>query len=133
MLKRVTNCFIDLKKAFGTVWHDGFFLKLQEAGTRGKIYRVIKSVYHHSQAKVKCHQLMSDSIDITKGVHQGNVLSPLLFDIFITDLGDFILDTEVPVLYDSRISHLLYADDLRLLQNKSKVNDFCNRWSLSKS
>ena len=78
MLKRLTNCFIDLKKAFGTVWHDGLFLKLQEAGIHGKIYRVIKSVYHHSQAKVKSHQLMSDSIDITKGVHQGNVLSPLV-------------------------------------------------------
>ena len=43
------------------------------------------------------------------------------------------------MLYDSRISHLLYADDLLLLstsaaelqQNISKVNDFCNRWSLS--
>ena len=48
-------------------------------------------MYHGSQAKVKCHQLMSDSIDITKGVHQGNVLSPLLLNIFINDLGDFIL------------------------------------------
>ena len=125
-------CFIDLRKAFDTVWHDGLFLKLQKAGIRGKIYQVIKSMYHGSQAKVKCNQLMSDSIDITKGVHQGNVLSPLLFNIFINDLGDFILDTEAPVLYDSKISHLLYADDLLLLstsaaelqQNISKVNDF---------
>ena len=73
---------------------------------------------------------MSDSIDITKGVHQGNVFSPLLFNIFINDLGDFILVTEAP---------LLYADDLLLLstsaaelqQNISKVNDFCNRMGLS--
>ena len=43
------------------------------------------------------------------------------------------------MLYDSIISHLLYADDLlplstspaKLQQNISKVNDFCNRWSLS--
>ena len=47
-------------------------------------------MYHGSQAKVKCHQLMSDSIYITKGVHQG-ILSPLLFNIFINDLGDFTL------------------------------------------
>ena len=96
-------------------------------------------MYHGSQAKVKCHQLMSDSTDITKDVHQGNALSPLLFNISIHDLGDFILDTEAPVLYDSRISHLLYADGLLLLstsvtqlqQYLSKVNDFCNRWSQS--
>ena len=70
-------CFIDLKKAFDTVWHDGLFLKLQKAGICGKIYQVIKSMYDGSQAKVKCNQFMSDPIDITKGVHQGNVLSPL--------------------------------------------------------
>ena len=43
------------------------------------------------------------------------------------------------MFYGSRISHLLYADGLLLLstsitqlqQNISKVNDFCNRWSLS--
>ena len=44
-------------------------------------------------------------------VNIGNVLNPLLFNIFINDLGDFILDTEAPVLYDSRISGLIYADD----------------------
>ena len=44
-------------------------------------------------------------------VNIGNVLNPLLFNIFINDLGDFILDTEAPVLYDSRIIRLLYADD----------------------
>ena len=42
------------------------------------------------------------------------------------------------MLNDSRVSHLLYADDLLLLstsatelqQNISKANDFCSRWSL---
>ena len=132
-------CFIDLKKAFDTVWHDGLFLKLQKAGICGKIYQVIKSMYDGSQAKVKCNQFMSDLIDITKGVHQGNVLSPLLFNIFINDLGDNLIDTETPVLYDSKINHLLYADDLMLIsksatelqQNIGKVNEFCDRWGLS--
>ena len=57
---------------------------------------------------------MSDPINITKRVHQSNILSPLLFNIFINDLGDNTIDTKAPVLYDSKINHLLYADNLRL-------------------
>ena len=34
-------CFIDLKKAFDTVWHDRLFLKLQKACICGKIYNII--------------------------------------------------------------------------------------------
>ena len=48
-------------------------------------------------------------------------------------------NTEAPVLYDSKISHLLYADDLLLLStsktglqhNLRQVNEFCSRWGLS--
>ena len=39
---RLFGCFIDLKKAFDTVWHEGVFLKLQKAGINGKIYNIIK-------------------------------------------------------------------------------------------
>ena len=43
------------------------------------------------------------------------MLSPLLFNIFINDIGDEMCVTDVPILHDTRISHLLYADDLVLL------------------
>ena len=62
-------------------------------------------MYDGSQSRVKCKQLISNPIDITKGGHQGNVLSPLLFNIFITNRGDDLIDTEAPILYDSKISH----------------------------
>ena len=105
-------CFIDLKKDFDTVWHDGLLLKLQRAGINGKIYDLLKSMYQGSFSRVKCKGVLTEPILIKQGVHQGSVLSPLLFNIFINDIGDDLLLDDAPMLHDSKISHLLYADDL---------------------
>ena len=82
---KIYACFIDLRKAFDTVWHDGLLLKLQKAGINGNMYNLIKSMYQGSVSRVKCKQSLSDPINIMQGVHQGNILSPLLFNIFMND------------------------------------------------
>ena len=51
-------CFIDLRKAFDTVWHEGLFLKLQKAGIIGKLYALIKSMYQNSMSRVKCKEIL---------------------------------------------------------------------------
>ena len=87
---KIYACFIVLRKAFDTVWHDGLLLKLQKVGINGIMSSLIKS-NHGSVPRVKCKQLLSDHINITQGVHQGNILSPLLFNIFMNDIGDSLL------------------------------------------
>ena len=96
-------------------------------------------MYNNCHSRVKSRHFLSDSIAITKGVHQGNVLSPLLFNVFINDIGDSFSETDVPSLHSFNISHLLYADDLLLLSttaeglqsNINKVQEFCKQWGLS--
>ena len=81
---------------------------------------------------------LSSPIDITKGVHQGNVLSPVLFNIFMNDISDRLLLTDAPLINDFKVNHLLCADDLLLLStsadgmknNIAKVDTFCKNWGL---
>lgn len=39
-------CFIDLEKAFDTVWHEGMLVKLQRSGINGKTYELITVLFH---------------------------------------------------------------------------------------
>ena len=67
MLERVIKRLLVLftYERLSLQYDNDLFLKPQKAGIYGKIYQVIKSLYHGSKYKVKCHQLMLDSIDIT--------------------------------------------------------------------
>ena len=103
------------------------------------MYQLLKSMYQGSFSRVKCKGVLTEPISIKQGVHRGSVLSPLLFNIFINDIGEDVLLDDAPILHDSRISHLLYADDLVLLStseiglqsNIDRVNVFCKLWGLS--
>ncbi len=42
---KIYACFIDFKKAFDSIWHQGLFYKIIESGIGGKTYDLIKSMY----------------------------------------------------------------------------------------
>ena len=39
---RIYTCFIDFRKAFDTVWHDGLFHKLEQVGVSGNFLDIIR-------------------------------------------------------------------------------------------
>ena len=54
-------CFIDLKKAFDTFWHEDLILKLQKAGINGKMYKLVISMYQGSLSRVKCKDAFTET------------------------------------------------------------------------
>ena len=51
--QNVYSCFVDLKKAFDSLWHNGLLYKLMKSGIGGKFYNVIDSMYSSCKSAVK--------------------------------------------------------------------------------
>ena len=80
--------FLDIQKAYDTVWHDGLWYKLWDMGVKGRMWHVIKKMYNNmsSGSAVLLEGEKSDSFNVGQGVAQGCSLSPILFSVFINDL-----------------------------------------------
>jgi hypothetical protein len=78
--------FLDLKKAYDTVWRDGLLYKLWNRGIRGKAWQYIRNMYATTTRAVRCGRHTSEWFGIDLGTAQGDTLSCLLFDIYVDDL-----------------------------------------------
>ena len=72
-----------------------------------KVLEVIKDMYSHAKAAVRTQNGIEDEFEVKVGVHQGSMLSPLLFTIVLEALSK---------AYRSGLPwEVLYADDLALI------------------
>ena len=70
--------FLDVQKAYDTVWRDGLWLKLWDMGVKGKMWRVVKGMYEVSRSAVL---LDGEKSSVEQGAAQGCILSPILFSV----------------------------------------------------
>ena len=64
--------FLDLRKAYDTVWRDGLLYKLWQAGVRGRLWHYIDSLYRTSRRAVRVGGHISEVIEIDLGVPKGH-------------------------------------------------------------
>ena len=69
--KKTFCFFLDIKKAYDTVWRDGLWYKMLEMGIQGKLWRVIRNIYNVNSSCVFLNGCKSDYFDIYQGVAQG--------------------------------------------------------------
>ena len=109
--------FLDIEKAFDTVWHHGLLQKIKDLGINGSLAKFIQNFLHIRKINVRVSSSLSNSYPVHSGVPQGSVLSPTLFLLFINDLQDSI-SNEVEVS--------LYADDAAVWTNAASLEE-CNK------
>ena len=73
-------CFIDYAKAFDCVDHNKLWKILQELGIPDHLTCLLRSLYAGQEATVRTGHGTTDWFQIGKGVRQGCILSPCLFN-----------------------------------------------------
>ena len=79
--KNIYFCFIDYAKAFDCVDHNKLWKILKEMGILDHLTCLLRSLYAGQEATVRTGYGTTDWIQIGKGVRQGCILSPCLFNL----------------------------------------------------
>ena len=79
--KNIYFCFIDYAKAFDCVDHKKLWKILKEMGIPGHLTCLLRNLYAGQEATVRTGHGTTDWFQIWKGVHQGCILSPCLFNL----------------------------------------------------
>ena len=80
--KNIYFCFIDYAKAFDCVDHNKLWKILKEMGIPDHLTCVLRNLYASQEATVRTGHGTIDWFQIGKGVREGCILSPCLFNIF---------------------------------------------------
>ena len=116
--KNIYFCFIDYTKAFDCVDHNKQWRILKEMGIPNHLTYLLQNLYAGQEATVRTRHETMDWFQIGKGVHQGCILSPCLFNLY----AEYIMrnvgldETQAGIKIAGRnINNLRYADDTTLM------------------
>ena len=91
---KMYGCFVDFSKAFDS----------------------IRNLYNGDKTFIKINDKISQGIEVGKGVRQGCIMSPLLFNIFMADLPEKLSKKDSVSSEDKqKVNCLIWADDILLL------------------
>ena len=114
---KVFSCFLDVRKAFDTVWIDGLLFKLfSEFGIRGRMWLVIRGLYTGIKAQVLYSGSLSRKFDVLQGTGQGRILAPFMYKVYINELVNELTQHSCALSLNSiSLTSPSFADDITLL------------------
>ena len=120
-------CFIDYTKAFDRVNYTKLIECLKEIGVDDKDLQIIIKMYWEQTAVVRTKNGVSSDFKIKKGVRQGCVLSPNLYNLYTEKIFREIEGMPGVVIGGVNMNNLRYADDTGLLATDSvKLQNLIN-------
>ena len=116
--KNIYFCFINYAKSFDCEDQNKLWKILQEMGIPYHLTCLLRNLYADQEATVRTEHGTTDWFQIGKGVHQGCILSPCLFNLY----AEYIMrntgleETKARIKTAGRnVNDLRYADDTTLM------------------
>ena len=122
-MENIYFCFIDYAKAFDSVDHDKLWKILQEMGIPDHLTCLLRNLYAGQEATSRTGHGTTDWFQIGKGVHQGCILLPCLFNSYAEYMmqSDGLDEAQAAIKIVGRhTNNLIYADDTTLM---TKIED----------
>ena len=121
--KNIYFCFTEYAKAFDCVDHNKLWKILKEMGIPDHLTCLLRNLYASQEATVRTGHGTTDWSQIGKGVRQGCILSPWLFNLY----AEYIMrnagleEAQAGIKIAVRnISNLKYADDTALMEESEE-------------
>ena len=129
--KNIDAIYLDFAKAFDKVDHGLLLHKLKRMGVKGKLGRWIQTFLKGRTNEVLVGDVKSLIFLLKSGIPQGSVLGPILFLIYVTDIGNelsveplvYVDDTKVLKEIESEEDVEKLQEDLKKLHNWGKKNN----------
>ena len=117
--KNIYFCFIDYAKAFDCVDHNKLQKILQKMGITDHLTCLLRNLYAGQEATVRTGHGTADWFQIEKGVHQGCILSPCLFNMMRnTGLDEAQAGNKIS---ERNINNFRYADNTTLTAEREEL------------
>ena len=115
-------CFVDFAKAFDSLPHEKLWITMLDMGYPVHLVQILSNLYKKQRAAVTVAGVVSQWFKVKKGIRQGCVLSPYLFNIVAEmAMRDALHGFEGGLRLGGRlVNNLRYADDIVLIASSEK-------------
>ena len=98
------KCFLSLPFLYIYICRKRLWSKIAALGGAGTLVGILEAMYTGDKVAIDLNGSVAGLLSLSRGVKQGCVLSPLLFNIFIADLGEELDQSSGIQLGTTRIS-----------------------------
>ena len=120
--------FLDIKGAYDSVDREILWRKCEQKNIVGPRLKLLKFMFNHTEVAIRINGKESRYVKMGRGLLQGSLISPLLFNVFIDDLPRILRSKNKGVnIGENKINSLIYADDIVVISKSSQILQRCLR------